>query len=147
MLATILRSENAVKRSIEIVRAFTSNQRTDNTPEINQILQLLSSQSLMIATLAEEVTKNRTKIENHEKNIHLISKQLTFFEALPQDEKQEKITNEEAFILKKIVSRKYSKRKEIMRTWAKFHYIFDVAKYSLLPKKHLEKAKRWLEQL
>ena len=68
MLATILKSEQATRRAVDIIRAFTALECSEITIPKDP-LEIISLQGRMISTLAEEIYKNRNQIDNHDKQI------------------------------------------------------------------------------
>ena len=55
------------------------------------------------------------------------------------------ISSEQAKQLKQKVAEKCRTRKEIMKIWSSFKSTFHVSRYSLLQRKHFQKALKWLE--
>ena len=57
MLATVLKSEMAVRRAVQIVRGFTTLENMVLSSPTGDVLQMISSQSRMIAVLADEMVR------------------------------------------------------------------------------------------
>src|SRR5688572_24356836 len=69
----ILKSEIAVRRSVQIIRAFTALESMALSSESGEILQMIASQSRMITVLADEMYRNRQRIDTHDAQIKSLS--------------------------------------------------------------------------
>lgn len=148
MLATILKSELAVRRAVEIIRAFTAleNAFLDSQPQ--DVLKMISAQSLMISVLAEEMYTNRSQIQDHDSRIRSLESKLTILGADKRTTSERNtISADQAAILRDLVKRKAENRKQIGKIWSAFKKHFHLTRYRHLPGNKFEEARQWLKNL
>ena len=151
MLATILKSEQAARRSVEIIRAFTALE--SSAPLVPQDpLELISLQARMISTLAEEMYKSRRQIENHDKKIYTIEHNLysldlrvSHLETTPIPLPGKRISSSQCSILRNLVKEKAQTKKQMIQLWFAFKKHFDVTRYVHLPQDKFEQARSWIQ--
>ena len=149
MLATILKSDIAIIRSVEIIRAFTALESASiafaSPPE--DVLQMVAAQSRMITVLAEEMYSNRRKIEAYSRQINTLDARVYHLEnrELTIPDNNNTISSVQAGILREIVKRKGQNRQQISKIWFAFKAHFDLTRYSHLPKAKFEEACQWLK--
>jgi len=151
MLATILKSEMAARRSVEIIRAFTALECSEITIPKDP-LEIISLQGRMISTLAEEIYKNRKQIGNHDQEIYSIKHKMNSFdlrlshlETMPIALPGQRISSSQCSILRSLVKEKAQSKKQMIQLWFSFKRQFDLTRYVHLSKDRFEEACSWIK--
>ncbi len=151
MLATILKSEVASRRSVEIIRAFTALE-TSASLAPQDPLELISLQARMISTLAEEMYKSRKQIENHDQKIHTLEHKthsldlrVSHLETMPIALPGQRISSSQCSILQSLVKEKARSKKQMIQLWFAFKKHFDLTRYVHLQKDKFEEACSWIK--
>ncbi len=151
MLATILKSEQATRRAVEIIRAFTALEFSGSLVPQDP-LELVLLQARMISTLAEEMYKSRRQIENHDQEIHTLKHKMNFFdlrlshlETTPIPLPGKRISSSQCSILRNLVKEKAQTKKQMIQLWFAFKKHFDVTRYVHLPQDKFEQARSWIQ--
>lgn len=148
MLATILKSELAVRRAVEIIRAFTALENAILGPESRNVLKMISSQSRMISVLAEEMYANRSQIEDHESRVRALESKLRLLGGGRRSASESgSISSSQTALLRDLVKDKAESRKQIAAIWTAFKKHFRIARYRDLPGSKFEEARQWLKNL
>lgn len=148
MLAMIIRSDVAIERSIQIIRAFSTPKTLENIPtqDISKIIALaVAGDRNLIKALVNEIDTIKVGISSMQSRLHSIEE--IFPEICNQiTELDEIINSKEAGTLRKIVSKKAQTRKQTYNIWQKFKQKFSISKYTNLPKNRFSEAIKWLEK-
>lgn len=161
MLANVLRSEVAIQRSLQIVRAFTAFEKGEFPQQINAELRAhLKGIYQMIKVLVDEIYLNRDKqremmqmISKLEARLEKIDSALGFSKTFLADQNlifprqdQDVISPAQARQLKSKVAQKSRSKSETMRIWSAFKATFDVTRYVHLPRSRFEEALQWIDR-
>lgn len=159
MLATVLKSETAFKRSIQIIRAFTSMEKASNNAQIHtgdrEILKALACEINEIHLQLRELEQLKERLTAIEKKL---SEKKVILEAKKYEEESCSennyplsinllISKFQAQELQKVVKAKASSKKEVLQIWFQFKKQFEVTRYQHLPKAKFKEALKWLKRL
>ena len=146
MLATILKSEMAVRRCVQIIRAFTTLEQT--FPNLEKLNQLAALDPVFIRAIVNElgdIHRDVMRIEERVKRIEacLLSAPRAL---LPSSEEgEEGMTPQQATTLREIAKRKGRDRQGIARLWKEFKRHFGVGRYVHLPGSRFQEALEWMQ--
>lgn len=147
-VAMLLRSDLAIERSLNIIRAFTQSRKSQLTHnEVSDIVAstvkgdrfLIKAVVNEIYTIKECITSMQNRLANLEDLLQKIS--------LPKLEIQQTINKKEAEQLRNIVRTKARNRKQTHKIWKQFREHFDLSTYQDLPKNKFQEACLWLTKL
>ncbi|WP_372365134.1 ORF6N domain-containing protein [Candidatus Uabimicrobium sp. HlEnr_7] len=143
MVAMLLRSDIAVKRSVQIIRAFTMYEKFGKQQESN-LPQMISSEIVGERHLIRAVVN---EIDFLKQGIHSMQNRLCALENLLGVRCEDTaITEERAQELRAIVKAKAKNRKQMYRIWLEFKQHFELTKYSDLPLRKFDSAVEWLNK-
>ena len=150
MLATVLKSSIAVRRSIKIVRAFTAFE-SGLFPLLQDLKELYFNHCQIIAAVNNSLEELKSNYHKHlqEINVRLnaLEKNRAVEEQIPEKlDITPEISKEQARILHDEAQKRTIARSQIMRLWADFKAEFGIARYRHLPRAKFENALAWIRR-
>ena len=159
MLATVLKSDIAIKRAIQIIRAFTAMEKfrdkhLELPPQLSlgdrEIIKSLAGELNQIHLELRDVKERIKHLENKFPKHENIFQQMKYLNASQNDKVYQ--INTESFIskqqgqmLQKLVKDKAKSQQQMFQIWSEFKKQFEVTRYIHLPKKKFEEALKWLK--
>ena len=146
MIAMLLRSDIAVKRSVQIIRAFTTYEQSGYQPPLSQnnIPEIVSSEILgerhLIRAVVNEIDFLKSGMHSMQQRLEMLEK------LLGVQDGSAKITDDQAEQLSKIVKKKTQNRKQVYQIWREFKQHFALTRYSDLPTERFDDAVQWLDE-
>lgn len=158
MLATVLKSDIAISRSLQIIRAFTAMERnrelnSDLAPQLRfgdrEILKSLAGELNQIHLEMRDLKERMKKVETQISK--LSQSQTTKHLAVSQSnqichiDEGTLISKQEGVTLQNIVKSKAKSKKQMLQIWFEFKKQFQVTRYVHLPKADFKEALEWLK--
>ncbi|MEK7486895.1 MAG: ORF6N domain-containing protein [Planctomycetota bacterium] len=160
MLATVLKSEIAIKHSLQIIRAFTAIERnrelaSDLAPQLRfgdrEILKSLAGELNQIHL---EMRDLKERMKNVETQLSKASQsQETKYLGVSQTKQlypidvDGLISKHQGQQLQNLVKTKAKSKKQMLQIWFQFKKRFEVSRYVHLPKEKFNEALKWLKKL
>lgn len=145
MIATILKSETAVRRAVQIIRAFTELE-SHNITSITDLKEMMQLQNKIIVAINNQIQELGIKQNREVKDILARINYLEKRFAIESDAKQP-ISKQQATQLQELVKKKCKNRKQMMKIWTDFKRHFAIKKYTNLQEKDFEAAILWISKL
>lgn len=146
MVSTILKSEIAVRRAVQIIRAFTELE-TSGASSIEDLKEMMHLQNQIIIAINNQLQdlgiKHNKDVESILKKINSLEQKVFKVEKKPLPQ-ENTISKKEALELKTLANGRCTNRKQIMKLWAEFKRNFEVTRYVHLPKEKFDDALLWI---
>ena len=148
MLATVLKSSVAVRRSIEIAKAFTAFE-SGLFPLLQDLKELYLNHCQMIAAVNNSLEELKLAYCKHLQKINVrlnaLEKNRSTVDQIPEkSDITPEISKEQARMLQDAAQKRTKARSQIMRLWANFKAEFGVTRYRHLPRAKFEDALAWI---
>ena len=138
--------EVAIDRYFTQGVAIHSEQPHKYDREPDDVFSMISSQARMIAAPADEMYRNRKRIENLENDVGHMKDKLYLEYPGPTSTKNH-ISSQQAQKLKDLAKNKGKTREGMMKLWSKSKKHFALDRYIHLPEERFVEAVIWLENL
>ena len=147
-IALLLRSDQAVQKSVEIIRAFTTFERLNHST-VTDLPQMISSAVVhdrrLIKAVVNEIDFIKTAMSSMQNRLDSLEELLHTHTRQIEKAKTACISPDQADELRKIVKRKSKNRKQMHKTWHAFKESFALDRYNQLQASEFSKAISWLE--
>ena len=144
MLATILKSNLAEQRCVQIIRAFTALERIGQRT-LQDIDEMMSLQYQMFAALNNTVEDMKGFFHKFADRLTRLEERQMQLEWIKNSDDQPIISPNQAKILQQTGKKQAGSKAKIMQLWADFKREFEVNRYLHLPNNRFEEALAWIQ--
>ena len=144
MLATILKSNLAEQRCVQIIRAFTALERIGQR-SLQDFDEMMSLQYQMFAALNNTVEDMKGLFHKFADRLIRLEKRIMQLEGTHNGDNQTIISVNQAKILQQTAKEQAGSKTKIMQLWADFKREFAVNRYIHLPGNRFTEALAWIQ--